>query len=94
MREVKIRFIAFSVFQFIFEVFDWGREVYDFMDLKRWTGELKQILCLSFARLNKLVLKKTKWVLAIISHITNTFTGAVFILTTLVRSPIMILYNK
>ena len=26
MREVKIRFICFSVFQFIFESFDWGRE--------------------------------------------------------------------
>ena len=33
--EVKIRFINFSVFQFIFENFDWGREVYHFMDLKR-----------------------------------------------------------
>ena len=35
MREVKIRLISFSVFQFIFEHFDWGREVYHFMDLKK-----------------------------------------------------------
>ena len=40
MREVAIRFINFSVFQFIFEHFDWGREVYHFMDLIR---ELTQI---------------------------------------------------
>ena len=43
MREVKIRFISFSVFQFIFENFDWGREVYHFMDLKMGTRELTQI---------------------------------------------------
>ena len=43
MREVKIEFISFSVFQFIFENFDWGREVYHFMDLKKGTRELTQI---------------------------------------------------
>ena len=43
MREVEIGFISFSVFQFIFEIFDWGRQVYHFMDLKKGTRELKQI---------------------------------------------------
>ena len=28
MREMKIRFVSFSLFQFIFENFDWAREVY------------------------------------------------------------------
>ena len=43
MREMKIRFISFSVFQFILENFEWGREVYHFMDLMRGTRELTQI---------------------------------------------------
>ena len=43
MREVKVGFISFSVFQFIFENFDLGREVYHFMDLIRGTRELTQI---------------------------------------------------
>ena len=43
MRDVKMKFIGFSVFQFIFENFDWGREVYYFMDLKRGTREMTQI---------------------------------------------------
>ena len=40
MREVKIRFISSSVFQFTFETFDCGREVYHFMDFIRGTKEL------------------------------------------------------
>ena len=43
MRELELRFISFSVFQFIFENFDWGTEVYHFMDLTRGTKELTQI---------------------------------------------------
>ena len=43
MREVKIRFISFTVFQFIFENFYGGREVYHFMDLAKGTRELTQI---------------------------------------------------
>ena len=39
----NIIFISFSVFQFIFEKFDWGREVYHFMNLKKGTRELTQI---------------------------------------------------
>ena len=36
-------FISFSIFQFNFGNFDWGREVYLFMDLMRGTRELTQI---------------------------------------------------
>ena len=52
MREVKIRLITFSVFQFVIENLDWGREVYHFMDLVRGTREMIQILCFSFACLS------------------------------------------
>ena len=38
-----------SVFQFIFENFDWDREIYHFMDLIRGTRELTHISCFSFA---------------------------------------------
>ena len=43
MSEGKMRFISFSVFQFIFENFDRGREVYHFTDLIRRMRELTQI---------------------------------------------------
>ena len=39
----------------IFENFDWGREVYHFMDLKKGTTELTQIYCFSFACLRELI---------------------------------------
>ena len=42
MREVKVRFVIFSVFPFIFENFDRGREVYHFIDLIRGMRELTQ----------------------------------------------------
>ena len=59
MREAGIRFISFSVFQFIFENFDRGREVYQFVDLIRGTRELTQIKCFSFASLNNFTLSDT-----------------------------------
>ena len=35
MREVKIRFFSLSVFQFFFENFDNGREVYQFIESQK-----------------------------------------------------------
>ena len=49
MREVKMRIVSFSVFQFIFENFYWGTEVYHFRDLIKGTRELTQIWCFGFA---------------------------------------------
>ena len=37
------RIYQFLSFQFIFKNFDWGREVYHFMDLNKGTSELTQI---------------------------------------------------
>ena len=43
------KFVSFSVFELYFENFDYGREVYHFVDLIRGMRKLAEIQCFSFA---------------------------------------------
>ena len=89
MREVKIRFVSFSVFQLIFENFDWGRDVYHGDEVA--DTDLMFQFCLPYTRLvshsieildiGKFVMEYGKWICFLFpsqasSHFTVYFNDA------------------